>query len=482
MLTGALLVAPPVLSAAGTHQQAQQATGAPKILLDQSPRAIEYQLGRLTDDELMLVERKDDDPRYRLVYFALLTRKGLAAQFRDEALAALTKLDKSTPSRVLLEALGKTPADQQLAGAKLLGMLFAQPASALQADRSAFAQAIESPAGDSSFQLQGAYGALLLADGTPAQVLPLAENHEGHVVQLLRAVRELPAGPQGDGVRQQLQAPIAKLAAGPADAAARSEALATLGWVKRDAATFESLAGIVVKEPAIEIVAPAVRSLTHIPENAWPASGAEPLARAIVQAVSKTPTERRTDEDVLDVLQFGERMSTRLPDEAGRGIRRELRALGVRVVKIQSIPEKLSFDLRWFAVEAGKPVQIVLFNPDAMPHNLVIGKPDSLEMIANAAATLPMPADPNAKAFVPDLPVVLESTRLVKEGETERLRFAAPKEPGAYNFVCTFPGHWVRMYGVMLVVDSLDSWEAKPTVPIDPMTKQPFTSERNPDK
>jgi hypothetical protein len=70
----------------------------------------------------------------------------------------------------------------------------------------------------------------------------------------------------------------------------------------------------------------------------------------------------------------------------------------------------------------------------------------------------------------------------VKEGETERLRFAAPKEPGAYNFVCTFPGHWVRMYGVMLVVDSLDSWEAKPTVPIDPMTKQPFTSERNPDK
>src|ERR1700741_2816675 len=104
MLTGAVSVAPVAPSSAGVQQQAQQATGAPKILLDQSPRANEYQLSRLTNDELMLVERKDDAPRYRLVYFALLTRKGLAAQFRDEAVAALTKLDKSTPSRVLLEA------------------------------------------------------------------------------------------------------------------------------------------------------------------------------------------------------------------------------------------------------------------------------------------------------------------------------------------------------------------------------------------
>ena len=66
---------------------------------------------------------------------------------------------------------------------------------------------------------------------------------------------------------------------------------------------------------------------------------------------------------------------------------------------------------------------------------------------------MPMPTDPEAKAFVPDLPAVLFSTRLVKEGETERLGFTAPTEPGEYIFVCTFPGHWVRMYGVMLVVD-----------------------------
>ena len=42
----------------------------------------------------------------------------------------------------------------------------------------------------------------------------------------------------------------------------------------------------------------------------------------------------------------------------------------MQVVRIQAMPEQLSFDLKWFAVEAGKPVQIVLVNPDAMPHNL----------------------------------------------------------------------------------------------------------------
>ena len=89
--------------------RAVSAQDAPRILIDQPVRAVEYQLGRLTNDELTLVERKDDDVRYRPVYFALLTRKGVAGQFRDEALAALEKMDKASRSRVLLDALTKVP-------------------------------------------------------------------------------------------------------------------------------------------------------------------------------------------------------------------------------------------------------------------------------------------------------------------------------------------------------------------------------------
>lgn len=90
-----------------------------------------------------------------------------------------------------------------------------------------------------------------------------------------------------------------------------------------------------------------------------------------------------------------------------------------------------------------------------------------------------MPTDASVKPFVPNSPLVLHATNLLKEGETARLGFTAPKEPGEYIYVCTFPGHWVRMYGVMLVVNALDAYESKPTIPTDPMTKQPFASQRN---
>ena len=71
---------------------------APRILLDQSPRAVQYQLDRLTNDELIRVERRTDDPKYRLIYVALLTRKGLPPAARDEAIAALVTMDKASPS------------------------------------------------------------------------------------------------------------------------------------------------------------------------------------------------------------------------------------------------------------------------------------------------------------------------------------------------------------------------------------------------
>ena len=89
-----------------------------------------------------------------------------------------------------------------------------------------------------------------------------------------------------------------------------------------------------------------------------------------------------------------------------------------------------------------------------------------------------MPTDPDAKAFVPDLPAVLSSTRLVKEGETERLGFTAPKTPGERYLRLHVSRPLGPHVGVMLVVDKLEAWEAKPTVPIDPMTKQPFAAKQ----
>src|SRR5205085_10833530 len=42
------------------------------------------------------------------------------------------------------------------------------------------------------------------------------------------------------------------------------------------------------------------------------------------------------------------------------------------------------------------------------------------------------------------------------------LTFSAPGQPGVYPFVCTYPGHWRRMYGALYVVDDLDGYLADP--------------------
>jgi len=52
---------------------------------------------------------------------------------------------------------------------------------------------------------------------------------------------------------------------------------------------------------------------------------------------------------------------------------------------------------------------------------------------------------------VPDSPKVLHATpQLDPQGKAE-LTFVAPKEPGRYPYLCTFPGHWRIMRGVMIV-------------------------------
>jgi azurin len=460
--------------AVGLIGHAQQ---APRILLDQPLRAVEYQLNRLSNDELVLVERNPGDVKYRPVYFAFLTRKGLAPQFRDEAVAALVKLDKSSPTRVLLEALGKARPEDVIVPEKLIGLLLAQPAATLKSERDAIVQALGTV--KEPLVLRGGYAALMAADGQPDAAWQLASKHDGHLVELIRATSQIPGTGDTAKLRALLFPPIAAVLGDGKDATLTAAALAAIGYTRADAATFDLLAQAVSKTTDVAVAASAVRSLQVIPETAWPEASIAPLARSIAAKVGQLSPSQRTEPATLDMIQFGDKLAAKVAGPDGAAIRRDLRALGVQVVRIQALPEKLSFDVHWFTVQAAKPVQIVLVNPDAMPHNLVVGRPGSLEQLGTAGGAMPMPTDPNVKPFVPDSPQVVTATNLVKEGDTERLAFMAPKAPGEYIFVCTFPGHWVRMYGVMLVVDNLEAWEAKPTVPIDPMTKQPFTSQKN---
>ncbi|MDB4544186.1 plastocyanin/azurin family copper-binding protein [bacterium] len=55
------------------------------------------------------------------------------------------------------------------------------------------------------------------------------------------------------------------------------------------------------------------------------------------------------------------------------------------------------------------------------------------------------------KGYVPDDQRILHATKMLKQGQSQTLRFLAPTEPGIYPYLCTFPGHWTIMKGELIV-------------------------------
>jgi azurin len=121
------------------------------------------------------------------------------------------------------------------------------------------------------------------------------------------------------------------------------------------------------------------------------------------------------------------------------------------VIKVRAVPNQMQFSPKELRVKAGQSVRIVFENPDLMLHNWVLVRPGMLEEVGLLADKMAAGADGLAKGYVPESKEVLQSTALVGPNGRAELRFDAPKEPGRYPYLCTFPGHWRIMQGVLVV-------------------------------
>ena len=120
-------------------------------------------------------------------------------------------------------------------------------------------------------------------------------------------------------------------------------------------------------------------------------------------------------------------------------------------VEIGCIPERLLFTQTEFTVVPNQPVKLVFSNPDVTAHNLLIVRPGAAEEIGIAGNEMAKDPSGEKRGFIPKSKKILHATKLLKQGEAQTLRFRAPKKPGRYPYVCTFPGHWVVMQGEMVV-------------------------------
>jgi azurin len=110
----------------------------------------------------------------------------------------------------------------------------------------------------------------------------------------------------------------------------------------------------------------------------------------------------------------------------------------------------LKFDVETIMVKAGARVKLTFRNNDDMLHNLVITKPASADKVGQLAVQMGLNGE--KMSFIPASPDILFHTILLHPKESDTIYFTAPEKPGQYTYICSYPGHYMVMRGVLKVV------------------------------
>ena len=130
-------------------------------------------------------------------------------------------------------------------------------------------------------------------------------------------------------------------------------------------------------------------------------------------------------------------------------------AAGGDVAKIMLgvIPNVMKYDKSELTVKAGQKVMLLFKNEKcALQHNFLLLKPGTKDAVGALADK--MLSDPTAlaKQYIPASDAVLvKGSKLIGIGQSDLIEFTAPAEAGDYPYICTFPGHWRLMNGVLKV-------------------------------
>ena len=116
--------------------------------------------------------------------------------------------------------------------------------------------------------------------------------------------------------------------------------------------------------------------------------------------------------------------------------------------------DEMKFDVTSFEVKAGEKVTVTLTNigelaKEAMAHNWAL-----LEKGTDAAKLVAAGADHPEIDYIPtdQAAHVLAKTKMLGPFDSDSITFAAPTDPGPYEYICSFPDHYTNgMKGVMTV-------------------------------
>jgi uncharacterized cupredoxin-like copper-binding protein len=403
-----------------------------------------------------LKQSADDDlrglPDIEPVLIEKLSRKGVKPEVKASALAALAKQKGTDQTTQLVALMKKLDGEEGGAGsvANDLGkMLVLQPKADLVKSRDAlFALAFQSKNGP-----QRTYGAAatVVADGNAETTWNAVSKDKADLLALIAGIPLIP--PTEIALRSKFQPLVVALLDGRPEAGllrAVIEALPVTG-MENASTNFNLVAKLLT---AGTDRAAAAKALIKFPRANWSADQARPITDSVLAFAKTIPAADRSKQEYVEIITAAKEMTSLLPPDEGKTVRKQLKDVSVDVFIVHTVHEQLRYDTTKITVQAGKPFEVLFENDDGMPHNFIIVPPGKHLEIGNAALTMtPNQLDKQGRSFIPPGwdKQILAGTKLLEPGQKETLKLRAPGKPGEYEFVCTFPGHAVIMWGTLVV-------------------------------
>jgi azurin len=416
------------------------------------PSSVRYLLRTLAVVDLLKMPRTPD------VAENILGRTGVSDAVRAEALAILARHRKVPPVALLVETID-APTEIDVRGVGRL--LLAQTPADLRPYRAGL---LKLALNDQEEARSYAWAAIIMADDSLDPSWKEASGSPLSLQSLLGGIHLVPnatlRASAYDRVMPILAANITDLQ-GPdyiVSMTQRDAIRSAVSTRREPAAVFSALTKMIERGYQVPAAAQGIRSL---PRNMWPADSAAEAARALVAWAAKTHTSERTGRDYVETIQIADELAGTLPADEADVLRKQISSLRVAVFVIRSVVEQMRFDTPRLVVPVGKSFEIIFDNPDVMPHNLVVVKPDTREKVGTAAMALtPDDRDARGRAFVPESGDIIAATKLLETGQNETLRIPANavRTEGVYEYVCTFPGHWTVMFGQLVVTKDVDAY------------------------
>ena len=425
------------------------------IYIPQNPQHADFVMQVQYSQRLVCLVRSD------AVYRAFLTRVGLQKKYRQEAIEGLARLHGTTRREAWFTAVdrldergvvldpregvrGATPAESRSVLDAYAYLLKQWDKEELQGAREGLKGLIRRAKTLEIRQL--GYAGLLESGVDPAVVWEFAAQRKGGLADLLGAGMWIPLAARDLFWRQCVENK-------DIDAVVTA---AFVGFAQhvpgRDHEIFDYLvaqlhkttAGSSERNDIIEVL--ASRDTAN-----WPADAIQPLGEELTRWYSALSVQDRNNGAAKELKQLIVQITRHLPEGEKTVLLARLKGLEVAEYKITALREQLSFDQEVLVLQAGQPVEITFKNQDTMPHNLVMTRPGAMEKVGVAADQMALLPGDWGKQYIPETSDVLHYTGMIGSGKSAKLIFTAPEEEGVYPLLCTFPGHWLKMFSAVVV-------------------------------